>query len=194
MIEDWKVKETENKNKNINTDIDVYIPYEDELDDNSWIMELAKSEEEIEQTGMINFDASISTEKILQKNTMSYLKFLRKSVTKLSSIFNANKSTSSSSIKIYGISNTEADFMVFRNSLKLIFSAIRPGAIQITYNVHTGAFFTENIHASGEKRGDVINATLGPFNETIWTYKGKTVNTKEMLKYFMTKFIQNSSR
>ena len=42
--------------------------------------------------------------------------------------------------------------------------------------------------------GDVINAQLGPFNEAIWTYQGRKINTQEMVKYYLTRFIQNSSR
>jgi len=161
------------------------------------LVEMARGEEEIEHTGVINYDATRSPEQILKEATVSYLKYLRNYITRLASLFNTHKSISASGIKVYAIGNTEADFMVFRNSLKLIFSAQRPGTIQISFNAHTGGFFTSNAvtpSGSSEQIGDIINAQLGPFNEAIWTYQVRTVNTKEMVRYFLTRFIQNSAR
>ncbi len=194
MKDTWTVDDLNNISKD---DADVYIPYDEVTEDTSWLVEMARGEEEIEHTGVINYDAVRSPEKILKDATVSYLKYLRNYITRLSSVFNTHKSMAASGIKVYAIGNTEADFMVFRNSLKLIFSAQRPGTIQISFNAHTGGFFTSNaINPSGsaEQMGDIINAQLGPFNEAIWTYQGRPVNTKEMVRYFITRFVQNSAR
>jgi len=202
MNNEWKVgglndlvakkKDTSNKEA-----VNIYLPYDEPSEDTNWLCELARSEDEIDRTGVINFDAASSPEKVLKEATVSYLRHLRNYTAKLAGIFNSYKSLASSGIKIYSIANTEADFMVFRNSLKLIFSAQRPGVIQISFNAHTGAFFTSpTITPSGsaEQIGDVIHAQLGPFNEAIWTYQGRPVNTREMLRYFLSRFIQNSVR
>ncbi len=201
MKDDWKVTELNDvvvkKRELSNGSVDVYLPYDEPSEDASWIIELARREEEIDQTGMISFDAVNSPEQILKDATISYLRYLRNYTTKLSSVFNSTKNVNGATIKVYGISNTEADFMVFRNSLKLIFSAQRPGAIQISFNTSTGGFFTNtqlNSTSTADQIGDVINAQLGPFNEAIWTYQGRKINTQEMVKYYMTRFIQNSSR
>ena len=201
MKDDWKVTELNDvvvkKRELSNGSVDVYLPYDEPSEDASWIIELARREEEIDQTGMISFDAVNSPEQVLKDATISYLKYLRNYTTKLSSVFNSTKSVNGATIKVYGISNTEADFMVFRNSLKLIFSAQRPGAIQISFNTSTGGFFTNtqlNSTSTADQIGDVINAQLGPFNEAIWTYQGRKINTQEMVKYYMTRFLQNSSR
>ena len=192
MDNEWKVGRLNEKES-----VNIYLPYDEPSEDTNWLCELARSEDEIDKTGVINFDASASPEKVLKDATVSFLRYLRNYTGKLAGIFNSYKSLASSGIKIYGIANTEADFMVFRNSLKLIFSAQRPGVIQISFNAHTGAFFTSaNVTPSGsaEQIGDVIHAQLGPFNEAIWTYQGRPVNTKEMIRYFTTRFIQNSVR
>lgn len=203
MKDDWKVTDLNsvvvNKKEisGANNPVEIYLPYDEPSEDVSWLMDLARSEEDIDKTGMINYDAASSPEKVLKDATVSYLKYLRNYTTKLASVFNSHKSLASSGIKVYGISNTDADFMVFRNSLKLIFSAQRPGVIQISFNAHTGAFFTSpTITPSGtaEQIGDVIHAQLGPFNEAIWTYQGRKINNHEMVRYFLTRFIQNSAR
>ena len=200
MRDEWTVTDLGNltsKTKESKDTVDVYIPYDEVNQDASWVVELARSEEEIEQTGVINYEASHAPEKILKDATVYYLRSLRNHISKLAALFNSNKSISVSGIKVYAIGNTEADFMVFRNSLKLIFSAQRPGVIQISFNAHTGGFFTNtavNPNGSSEQLGDIIHAQLGPFNEAVWTYQGRSVNTKEMLRYYITRFIQNSSR
>jgi len=201
MKDDWKVTELNDvvvkKRELSNGSVEVYLPYDEPSEDANWIIELARKEEEIDQTGMISFDAVDSPERVLKDATISYLLYLRNYITKLGSVFNSTKSATGATIKVYGISNSEADFMAFRNSLKLIFSAQRPGAIQISFNTSTGGFFTNNqlnSTSTSEQIGDVINAQLGPFNEAIWTYQGRKINTQEMVKYYLTRFIQNSSR
>jgi len=197
MKDAWTVDELNNIASKNKQEEDVYIPYDEVSEEASWLVELARGEEEIEHTGVINYDAVRSPEKVLRDSTVLYLRYLRNHITKLASVFNAHKSMAASGIKVYAIGNTEADFMVFRNSLKLIFSAQRPGTIQISFNAHTGGFFTSNaVNPSGasEQIGDIINAQLGPFNEAVWTYQGRPINTKEMVKYYLTRFIQNSAR
>jgi len=201
MKEDWKVSELNDivvKKKGMDgSNVDVYLPYDEPSDDSSWIIDLARAEEDIEKTGVINYDAASSPEKVLKDATIYYLRYLRNYITKISSIFNSNKTAASSAIKVYSIANTEADFMVFRNSLKLIFSAQRPGAVQVSFNSHSGGFYTTaqlNPTASAEQTGDIIHAQLGPFNEAVWTYQGRKISSHEMVRYFLTRFIQNSSR
>ncbi|MBN1114541.1 MAG: hypothetical protein JXA66_04310 [Oligoflexia bacterium] len=203
MSDDWKItglNELVLKRKKINEDTpEIYLPYDESEQDTAWITGLAREEDDIDRTGMISFDASVSPEKVLKDATVSYLRHLRSSITHLASVFNAHKSPASSAIKVYGITNTDADFMVFRNSLKLIFAAQRPGIIQISFNAHTGGFFTSqgqgvNPISSSDQVGDIIHAQLGPFNEAVWTYQGRKINTPEMIKYFLKRFVQNSIR
>jgi hypothetical protein len=197
MRDDWKVGGLNDivlKKKEL-SGIDVFIPFEETLEDSSWLVGLARNEDEIERTGMISYEANEPVEKILKEGTIAFLNHMRALITKYASIFNAHRSEASSALKVYGINNTEADFMVFRNSLKLLYSMQRPGVIQISFNLHSGGFFTSSsVTPAGiaEQIGDVINAQLGPFNETVWVYQGRKINTPYMIKYHLTKFIQNS--
>lgn len=189
MKEDWQINDYIVKVKdlkNIEPDLSV--------DKESWILELAQIEDNIERTGVINYDDVNTPERFLQKANFDLLVYLRLEVISLISVFNKNKSQASSSIKVYRINNTDADFMVFRNSLKLVFSSQRPGVIQISFNVSSANIYTNLNISSKDKVGDVIQAQLGPFNEAIWTFQGVKINVFQMLKFYLTKFIQNSVR
>ena len=70
MKDDWKVTELNDvvvkKRELSNGSVDIYLPYDEPSEDASWIIELARREEEIDQTGMISFDAVNSPEQVLK--------------------------------------------------------------------------------------------------------------------------------
>lgn len=189
MKEDWQLSDYIVKVQDVkNTEAEVSDDRE------SWVIELAQMEDNIERTGVINYDEINTPERFLQKANLELLQKLRLEVLSLVSVFNKNKSSSSSSIKVYRINNTDSDFMVFRNSLKLVFSSQRPGVVQISFNVSSASIYSNLSISPNDKIGDVIQAQLGPFNEAIWAFQGVKINVFQMLKFYLTKFIQNSVR
>jgi len=177
--------------------LEVYFQPESIDYSTQWITNLSRTEEEVDRTGMISFDAVNSPEKILKNSTLELMLELKNKIIKVASVFNSAKAGASSPIKVYGITQTEADFMIFRNTLKLIFSVQRYGTIKVSFNSHTGGFFTSpNVVPSvnAEHTGDIIQAQLGPFEETVWTYQGRKISIDQMIRFYMTKFIQSSIR
>jgi len=189
MKEEWKIVDSVLKIQDINTNETLNM-----LEDTAWIISLAQVEENIEKTGVINYDEVNTPEKFLKTASLALLNSLRQKAIILVNIFNSNKAQHSSAIKIYRINNTDADFMIFRNALKLIFSIQRPGIIQVSFNVSSASIYSNLGISNNEKIGDLIQAQLGPFHEAIWTFQGVRVNIDNMLKYYLTKFIQNSVR
>jgi hypothetical protein len=190
MNEDWKTERNfikVNDISNIANSASIYS-------EDDWIVDLAQKEDNIEKTGLISFDDVNTPEKFLQGATIDLLIKLRQRTIKLINVFNNSKSQTSSSIKLYRINNTEADFMVFRNALKLIFSIQRPGVLEVSFNVSSASLYSNLGISNNEKVGDLIQAQLGPFNEAVWTFQGIRINLEIMLKYYLTKFIQNSVR
>lgn len=105
MKDDWKVTELNDvvvkKRELSNGAVDVYLPYDEPSEDASWIVQLARKEEDIDQTGMISFDAVNSQEQVLKDATISYLRYLRNYTTKLSSVFNSTKNAAGSTQCFY---------------------------------------------------------------------------------------------
>lgn len=100
----------------------------------SWIKDLVKAEEQVEESGVIDITLGISNERSLLFETNRFLQDLKDDFVDASNIFNDMKKSSVGRIKIYGIAKTQADFMLFRNGYKLIFSLQTPGVISIRFN------------------------------------------------------------
>ena len=86
--------------------------------------------------------------------------------------------------------------MVFRNSLKLIFSNPRQGVCHIRFTSLAGGAYTRMLQTKNEDPidGDVLEAQIGPFNEVYWTYRGQRISADFLVKHYLTEFIKNSSR
>jgi hypothetical protein len=115
------------------------------------------------------------------------------------SAFNQLKGSAVGRIKIYGVSNTQADFMLFRNGFKLIFNMREPGVIGIRFH-YVGAGFAQMPAASdnGAKvpaaEEDVLVARWGAFGDLGWTYKEQPVRLDYLIRYYTTRFIKESAK
>jgi hypothetical protein len=110
-------------------------------------------------------------------------------------------------IKVYGISNTKADFLLFRNSLKLVITFSKPGQIEISFHSISGGLFAPHKMPEKNKRlgiprppgeievesGDFVDIELGPFNEALWNFKGHQVTPTAVVRFYLTEFIKNSA-
>ena len=88
---------------------------------NNWVKTLVRQEEQMEKTGKIAAaNPFCPSKEELQEHTVEFLKQLRTAFTQHISFFNQLKGYMGS-IRIYGITGTLADFMLFRNGYKMIF-------------------------------------------------------------------------
>ncbi len=88
-----------------------------------WIRDLVESERRMEETGMIDLATIPDETRDLQLKTNEFLRSIKEEFDDDTAAFNNLKNTTVGSVKIYGISNTIADFMLFRNGYKLLFAA-----------------------------------------------------------------------
>ena len=172
-----------------------------------WIQELAKAEISVEQTGEMDAFGHLNEEKILNLHTLEFLKELRNCFQNYANHFNQCRKDSRQTVKVYGIAQTEADFLVFRNSLKLVVSFSKPGQIEITFHTLSGGLFAPKKITPAAKRagiprppgsleaesGDCLDIELGPFNEAYWTFKGTRIEPSSLARFYLTEFIKNSS-
>jgi hypothetical protein len=168
------------------------------MDKLSWIKDLVRAEQEMEESGMIDFSAGFNPQKLLSEETLQFLTDLKVSFVDSVTTFNQLKGSPMGRIKIYGISNTEADFMLFRNGFKLIFGLKKPGTISIRFH-YVGANF---IPGTGNKEGtsdmdqgeEYLIAKWGPFGDLVWTYNEQPLKIDFLVRYYISRFIKESAK
>lgn len=158
-----------------------------------WVRDLVESERRMEETGIIDLSAIPDENRDLQQRTYEFLKLLKENFVEYSTAFNNMKNSTLGSVKIYGISNTAADFMLFRNGYKLLFTASTPGRITMTFQTSTPQYMPgASPSASGTEES--LDASYGPFGDLTWTYRGTQVNPESLVRYYLTRFIRESAK
>lgn len=164
----------------------------------SWIENLALEEVNMEESGIIRFDDHLNSQQLLEESSLQFVNKLKDRFEFYVSLFNQYRSNrdTSRSIKVFRISNTVNDFILFRNSLKLIVARRAPDLISIGFLSNNGGLFSgrlanenQSVHAIHE-----IKAHIGPFNTISWRFRGEPVEIEPLVKYYLTEFVKNSSR
>ncbi|HRK01052.1 MAG TPA: hypothetical protein PLH57_00175 [Oligoflexia bacterium] len=159
-----------------------------------WIHELAKNEINPDANSTINDMAGLDPKQLIEESTIGFLEDLRDLFTMFAKSFNGYSENNSrfSEAKIYGITNTPADFMVFRNNVKLVFSNSAHGIINATFTQHTRNDLAADGSSTSQKQSHDIIAQMGPFMDVSWTYQGEKVNPERLVKYFFIEFVKAS--
>lgn len=166
----------------------------------SWIRDLVKSEEQMENSGMIDMAIGAESEQGLTQETLAYLQQLKNSFIDTAQTFNELKGSSLGRVKIYGIAKTQADFMLFRNGFKMIFSMKSPGAISVRFNFigptnYMPTQIPTNLSSTAPLMNEIlIEAQLAAFGDLAWSYQGQSVKIETVVKYHMSLFIRESAK
>jgi hypothetical protein len=164
----------------------------------SWIESLAMEEVNMEESGIIRFHDHLNTQQLLEESSLNFVNKLKDRFEFYTALFNQYRSSrdNSRAIKVFRISNTVNDFMLFRNSLKLIVARRAPDVISIGFLSNNGGLFAarlanenQSVHAIHE-----IKAHVGPFNNITWRFQGEPIDVEPLVKYYLSEFIKNSSR
>ncbi len=160
----------------------------------------------MEQTGEMDAFGHLDQEKILKDHTIDFMNQLRTYFQNYGTHFNSLRKDSRQSIKVYGIAKTEADFLVFRNSLKLVVGFSKPGQVEVSFHTLSGGVYAplrSQKNAKGHipkppesmsgPSGDLFDIELGLFNEAYWTFQGRRVSAPALVRFYLTEFIKNSS-
>lgn len=163
-----------------------------------WLKDLVRAEQQMEESGVVDFTAGFDPEKSLNDQTLSFLNALKDMMVDHATAFNQMKGAAFGGIKIYGIAKTEADFMLFRNGFKLIFSKRAPGSITVNFQ-YAGSGFVPGAQASEKIAESLMNedrleARWGAFGEIIWTHKELQVNPEFLVRYYLSRFIRESAK
>ena len=93
-----------------------------------WIENLALEEINMEESGVVNFTEHLDPTRLLEESSIELMETLRERFEIYLTKFNEYRGDNGNSglIKIFKISNTINDFMLFRNSLKLVVARRSP--------------------------------------------------------------------
>jgi hypothetical protein len=163
-----------------------------------WIENLAIEEINMDETGIINLDSHLDPRLFLEEASVDLMNDIRERFEVYVEKFNEYRGVEShATIKIFKISNTINDFMLFRNSLRLIFSRRSDDVIQIRFMANgkdlysarsrkSESTFSDNIHE--------IKAHIGPFNNISWLFHGEKIELDPLVRHYLSEFIKNSAQ
>ena len=155
-----------------------------------WIKDLVRLEQNMETTGQISLPEAKPSREQLAEHTIEFMRQLRTAFAAHSAVFNHMKGFLGS-LRIYGIADTQADFMLFRHGHKLVFSIREPGLISVRMKFND-QLLNSNNKSPTEEPADFIKGEWGPFNELQWTYNDQKINIDYLIRYYMTVFVKTS--
>jgi hypothetical protein len=159
-----------------------------------WIRDLVRAEQQLEEADMVDFSFGFDHDKALLTETTSFMEKLKENFVDYSVAFNQMKGLPLGNIKIYGIANTQADFMLFRNGMKLLFSLKKPGTIGVSFHHQKGLLPGTALEGAPNPTEELIEAQWGAFNELVWTHKNLKLNIDNMVRFYLSHFIRESAK
>lgn len=164
-----------------------------------WIENLALEELNMDEAGEIHLNDHLNPIYLLEESSIDFMNNLREKVELYIAKFNQYRGSahSGSQIKIFKISNTVNDFMLFRNSLRLIFARKANDLISIGFLSNGKDLFAARLNQSqahGESATHEIRAHIGPFNKITWRFQGEEVEIEALVRHYLSEFIRQSAR
>jgi hypothetical protein len=173
-----------------------------------WIHELARAEIHPDAERLLQLGRAYDPHQMVEEATIDFLTELREHFNEFIRTFNAysDGGTKFQEMKIYSTAQTAADFMIFRNGVKLIVANTAHGVIQFSFAHHVRGTMSVDgqvhgqVHGAGTQNGlpagssgvnpqthDLL-AQIGPFRETFWTFQGEKVKAEQVAKFYFTEF------
>ena len=165
----------------------------------AWIEGLALDEINMDESGIVNINGHLNPELLLEESSISFMNDLRDRFEAYTAKFNEQRARnqSNATIKLFKISNTVNDFMLFRNSLRLIFARKSFDVISIGFLANGKDIYGARLSFNdqfGSTNIHEIRAHLGPFNKITWRFNNEVVDVDALVRHYLTEFIVNSAR
>jgi hypothetical protein len=170
-----------------------------EITSTKWIENLALDEINMEESGVINFSEHLDPMHMLEVSSIEFMEQIKEKFEIFNAKFNelrTNQVDQTKSIKMFKISNTINDFMLFRNSLKLVVARRSADVISIGFLSNSGGLFAArmNYESSSTQKIHEIKAHVGPFNDIHWKFQGENIDLDSLVRHYLTEFIKHSAR
>ena len=171
-----------------------------------WLHDLARAEIHPDAEKLLQLGRSSDPQQLVEESTIEFLSELRDQFNVYARMFNSysEAATKFADVKIYSVAQTAADFMLFRNQIKLILSNSAHGVIQIGFAQHQRNAMTVNGQESFNASNSVsahsgvpvpgaaqdLLAQMGPFRDVYWTFQGEKVTAEQVAKYYFIEFVR----
>jgi len=161
-----------------------------------WIENLALEELNMDEAGLVSFNDHLNPVHFLEESSIEFMDKLRDLFEIYVQKFNEYRGLGAG-IKIFKISNTVNDFMLFRNSLRLVFARKANDLITIGFLAGGKDLYAARLSSSdpsGIQGTHEVRAHLGPFNKITWRFQGEIVDIDALVRHYLSEFITNSAR
>lgn len=166
-----------------------------------WIHELARGEVHPDADRLLQLGRSFDPQQLVEESTIDFLTALRDYFDEYTRIFNGYSETGTRfhEVKIYSLAQSAADFMIFRNQVKLIVSNSAHGIIQLAFakhvrgNISVDGRYTqsaESLGLPGLDQSQELVAQIGPFRDVFWTFQGEKVTAEQVAKFYFAEFVR----
>lgn len=165
-----------------------------------WVEQLALEEINMNESGIIHMDDHLNPGALLEESSIDFMNAIRDRFEYYINHFNQYRGGANTAalIKTFKISNTVNDFMLFRNSLRMIFARRSHDIINIGFLANGKDLFAPRLSENdnyGQQTGThEIRAHVGPFNEITWRFQGEIVNVDALVRHYLSEFIRQSAR
>ena len=164
----------------------------------NWIENLALEELNMDESGIVDIHNHLDPVHLLEESSINFMNELRDRIEFSTQKFNEYRGNalSNAQIKIFKISNTVNDFMLFRNGLRLIFARKANDLISIGFLANGKDLFAARLSVNdsmGSGSVHEIRAHLGPFNKISWRFQGEEVDLEALVRHYISEFIRQSA-
>ncbi len=165
----------------------------------AWIENLAMEELNMDESGIVNLSGHLNPALLLEESSIELMNEIKDRLEAYITRFNEQRGrhNASSAIKVFKISNTVNDFMLFRNSLRLIFARKANDVISIGFLANGKDIYGARLsfhEQFGSANIHEIRASIGPFNKITWRFNNEPIDIEAMVRHYLTEFIVNSAR
>lgn len=157
---------------------------------NGWIHEIARAESSTEAQMLDSLTQTSGPQQAVEESTVNFLNDLRADFQEYVRVFNSLSEGGKkfAEIKLFNLTQGAADFMLYRNGIKIIIANTAHGVIQFSYNKHAVA-------GAGTVGTDVpaaeeLLAQMGVFGSVNWICRGEKVDSESVSKYFFAEFVR----
>jgi hypothetical protein len=169
---------------------------------NGWIHDLVRAEMHPDAERLLQLGRSFDPQQMVEESTIEFLSELKERFNEYAKLFNAQSDAGArfSEVKVYAVAQTAADFMVYRNQVKLVVSNATHGVIQLSFAHHVrGTVAVDGLvqnPSSVVPPGQVphqsqeLVAQVGPFRDVYWTFQGEKVQPEQVARFYFAEFIK----